>query len=480
MSAKRFSTEEDRLRAASVYAALSLFLYNLYTAIDSIVGNVAPSALAESLPSPYDVYSLGIVVVLAALFASSRLAKLVFRSSVLASGATLMALGPLYVTLGLPGQSSFALAFLGGCGKAIVSMQVGLALGSLGVRRLVRVVPIAMSSSLVLGSMASLQPHGFAIVSLIAAPLSAWFAFRAAGVAKGGSGKNRVGCAVRKRDLGYLAAAIFCMAAGCILCSDPVQATLLRSTLSPFEVLLMVRVAAAVMAALLILGVFRFSFDAGLGSKMVAFSSVLGVTIFLAFSPQVLEGAYGLTLIGRFVFQMLFWVIAPLSFFWIATGRATVAGKSEQSGMQVRPFALLLGCYCGGLSAVFMVLRFVSAHELSSWMVASGTFLLLVGALFLAPDRLLPQVFAAADSHRVPLDEALAAMAAEGKLSKRESEVMALAARGRDSKVIQETLGVSASTVSTHMQNIYRKLGIHSRQELIDRLEEAMREQSAR
>ena len=37
-----------------------------------------------------------------------------------------------------------------------------------------------------------------------------------------------------------------------------------------------------------------------------------------------------------------------------------------------------------------------------------------------------------------------------------------------DAAYIQETLVLSKSTVSTHRQHIYQKLGIHSQQELID------------
>ena len=62
-------------------------------------------------------------------------------------------------------------------------------------------------------------------------------------------------------------------------------------------------------------------------------------------------------------------------------------------------------------------------------------------------------------------------------LSPREREVFALLARGRNAKIIQEELCVSASTAKTHIYNIYRKMGIHSLQELLDLLdaEEAAR-----
>lgn len=53
-------------------------------------------------------------------------------------------------------------------------------------------------------------------------------------------------------------------------------------------------------------------------------------------------------------------------------------------------------------------------------------------------------------------------------LSPREREVFYLLAKGRNAKFIQEDLGISASTVKTHIYRIYRKMGISSQQLLID------------
>lgn len=53
-------------------------------------------------------------------------------------------------------------------------------------------------------------------------------------------------------------------------------------------------------------------------------------------------------------------------------------------------------------------------------------------------------------------------------LSEREGEVVVLIAEGRSSARIQEELSISAGTVNYHTRNIYAKLGVHSRQEIID------------
>jgi DNA-binding CsgD family transcriptional regulator len=58
------------------------------------------------------------------------------------------------------------------------------------------------------------------------------------------------------------------------------------------------------------------------------------------------------------------------------------------------------------------------------------------------------------------------------KLSKRESEVVLLLRNGYSAKSIAGMLFVSESTVHTHTKRIYRKLGIHSKQELIRLIDE--------
>lgn len=53
-------------------------------------------------------------------------------------------------------------------------------------------------------------------------------------------------------------------------------------------------------------------------------------------------------------------------------------------------------------------------------------------------------------------------------LTEREAEVALLVSRGNSVKRCSEVLCVAPSTVQSHMKSIYRKMGIHSRQELVD------------
>lgn len=61
-----------------------------------------------------------------------------------------------------------------------------------------------------------------------------------------------------------------------------------------------------------------------------------------------------------------------------------------------------------------------------------------------------------------------ASIAADFCLSKREAQVLPLVLRGRTSSRIAEELGISKSTVDTHLRHIYSKCGVSGRQGLID------------
>lgn len=61
-------------------------------------------------------------------------------------------------------------------------------------------------------------------------------------------------------------------------------------------------------------------------------------------------------------------------------------------------------------------------------------------------------------------------VATERGITQRESEVMLLLAQGKSRRDVCEELSVSPDTVKTHARSIYRKLAVHSQQELIDLL----------
>lgn len=67
----------------------------------------------------------------------------------------------------------------------------------------------------------------------------------------------------------------------------------------------------------------------------------------------------------------------------------------------------------------------------------------------------------------------LVATAAVVRLTRREREIAALAARGDSSKEIATRLRLSIRTVENHLQNAYGKLGVAGRAELAAALDQA-------
>jgi DNA-binding NarL/FixJ family response regulator len=78
------------------------------------------------------------------------------------------------------------------------------------------------------------------------------------------------------------------------------------------------------------------------------------------------------------------------------------------------------------------------------------------------PDRLGPMLVRAAERRARDLEGAPASLA---HLSVREREVLELLAEGLDNEAIGGRLYLSAHTVRTHVRNLRRKLGVHSRAE---------------
>lgn len=101
-----------------------------------------------------------------------------------------------------------------------------------------------------------------------------------------------------------------------------------------------------------------------------------------------------------------------------------------------------------------------------------------VVALFLVYSTVLPEAALVEalsimpKKYRRPFKERCRVAAQMYGLTNRQLEIMMLFAKGRDSAYIQQELCLSKSTVSTHRQHIYGKLGVHSQQELLNKLYE--------
>ena len=94
-------------------------------------------------------------------------------------------------------------------------------------------------------------------------------------------------------------------------------------------------------------------------------------------------------------------------------------------------------------------------------------------SLFLFKDRGLRGTDAASESAQgeltsSALDERCYALARAKGLTPRETELLVQLAQGRTLRAISEKLTVSENTVKYHVKSIYQKLGVHTRDEVID------------
>ena len=135
--------------------------------------------------------------------------------------------------------------------------------------------------------------------------------------------------------------------------------------------------------------------------------------------------------------------------------------------------ALFFGAVAGGLVAqAFLEGRVLADATLLASFVAC---FLLAAALFLSSGSNLKYGWGTVRPGEGGFEEGNLAdvvrfVATERGVTQRESEVLLLLAEGKTRRAICEELTVSPDTVKTHVRAIYRKLSVHSQQELIDRM----------
>lgn len=117
--------------------------------------------------------------------------------------------------------------------------------------------------------------------------------------------------------------------------------------------------------------------------------------------------------------------------------------------------------FVAGVVFVFCAYNFLFARRFSFDAAAEG----------LAPLHEAPSV-ADSQAQRVPaIERSCEAVARRCMLTAREHDVLLLLARGRNAAYIQEELGLTRSTAKSYVADVYRKLDVHSHQELIDVVE---------
>lgn len=167
----------------------------------------------------------------------------------------------------------------------------------------------------------------------------------------------------------------------------------------------------------------------------------------------------------------------------VAAAVATAnAGEFSRAGM----VAALIAAFCGsGIFGIFLgarvsdlidnnaVVLVILTTAYGCWLLLSGclkSWRLMVGTDDGDKTGAGASEPAASRPAIDPLDERIARLAATAGLSPRETEVLGFVGRGHSSVYVAKTLLISESTVYTHVRNLYRKLGVSTRESLIQLL----------
>lgn len=208
------------------------------------------------------------------------------------------------------------------------------------------------------------------------------------------------------------------------------------------------------------------------------------VALILGGLPDGAYVAYVISLASRFAFCLI-----TQMFF------ARYAASGKAGAVQSFGFGWIfvhLGDLLGVLLSIFVDGSLIAGSSGVQQVAAVSIAVLVIGTMYVLNDeksftldfsdagpdgRCLPESTLRHDEHSVVredengrqgLPERIALVAREHDLTPREVEVFGLLARGRSVPYIRDALVISKETASTHTKHVYSKLGVHSRQELID------------
>lgn len=185
------------------------------------------------------------------------------------------------------------------------------------------------------------------------------------------------------------------------------------------------------------------------------FATVLGVFA----QPQQAGSILGAVFMG---FKLLLWI------FTTNVARNSQVSSTTAFSILYLPLNMLMLIVIG--TALPVMLQFGDAAVTTS---AHGIILalafVLVAAAFVFFIRYAPTITEAVlDSAKSTSNyETLSEVAREHGLTARETEIALLVSQGYSAKTIAEMLYVSPETIRTHTKRIYRKLGVHSKDDVI-------------
>jgi DNA-binding CsgD family transcriptional regulator len=209
----------------------------------------------------------------------------------------------------------------------------------------------------------------------------------------------------------------------------------------------------------------------GLIYRFVLIFTIIGVL----FSPFFgLPGSLSSIIVntGYSCFELIFWIALSNICFRYHIPPVQVFGLGR--------VGWAIGVFLGGLHPPLPFLEIFQVDALTApfFLVAILIIFVVVSYAFILPEHTIVAITIGFGGRHGSLQSRCQKLSRQFSLTQRESEVLACLVKGRDTSYIQHFLNISAGTVSTHRQRIYQKTGVHSRQELLDLLEETRSEDS--
>lgn len=232
---------------------------------------------------------------------------------------------------------------------------------------------------------------------------------------------------------------------------------------SPISMVLGGTIAAVIGVGTLVL---MDSFDFGFAYKPILLIVAAGFCVLPLLDPDQGYIAASITSAGYVCFDIFIWITLT------TTGRNMSAQDKLATlalGRLVCSASVMIGALIGEFAFQYVDL---SETKFTSISLSVVYLFILFGVVSLDKHSIpfalgLQRDEAAKVVQEHEFDSTCVALAQRYGLSTREREIMILMAHGRGIPYIADTLYIAESTVRTHAKHIYRKLNIHSREELI-------------
>ena len=170
--------------------------------------------------------------------------------------------------------------------------------------------------------------------------------------------------------------------------------------------------------------------------------------------------------------------VASVYMCWVMIFTLTQFGRSHDLMLFGRTYRFnvrtvgALGAIVAMVASYWLSRTYDLAGGHGATIIVAMTYTLVVVATLLVSSRVAIYNRAQHDQPPLPACDACEQMAAHYRLTPREKEILHILAAGRSQTYVQQTLVIAQGTATTHINHIYQKLAIHSRDELLDLVED--------